>query len=256
MAEVAFHYTEGTTWIHRLDPRAKFLALISLSLLGAGRGWFGMIVLFPVVLISLVITRISLKKLIKDLSGFLIFFTLILVVASFSFVPRAERNELNQWILFQRPGFYHGLLTVTRMIFIILAAAVFTATTTTREMRDAIWWIARPIPFVPAVRLATMFSLVIHFIPLVFEEAVIIRRAQLARGAGGNHKPFRRLRFLGLPLIIRAFRKVDGIVNAMESRCYDENHIAADLKLGPADIIGIFIIAAVFAGTLLLDQRP
>ena len=121
--------------------------MIALSVLGAGRGWWGMVALFPAVALALVVTRISAKRLADELKAFLLFFIVLILVAAI----KVDRNaQSSSTLIFSITGLFHGLLTVSRMAFIILAAALFTSTTTVREIRDAVWWFIRPFRFLPA----------------------------------------------------------------------------------------------------------
>ncbi len=249
MAEVAFRYIDTHTVFHRIDPRTKLLLLVGFSVIGAGRGWWGLLVLVPTMIGALFVVRVPFGSLLKELRGFLVFFSFILLISTARFAPGSGGIP----VIVSMDGFLVGLITVSRMTFVIITATLFTAVTKIREMRDAIYWLFKPVPHVNAVRLATMFSLSIRFIPLIFEEAAMLRMAQASRGAAGRGRPLRRITSIGFPLILRSFRRVESIVQAMASRNYNEDSLRPELGFGPNDPIAVVAAAAVCAGVVLMD---
>jgi energy-coupling factor transporter transmembrane protein EcfT len=91
------------------------------------------------------------------------------------------------------------------------------------EIRGAIYWFLRSLPFVPAARIATMFSLALTLIPLIFDQAATIREAQIARGIELVGNPLKRLYCLAWPVMRETFYRADELIMALESRCYSEN---------------------------------
>jgi energy-coupling factor transport system permease protein len=249
MAEVAFRYVNTHTVLHRIDPRSKLLLLVGFSVVGASRGWSGLLMLVPIMVGALFIVRVPLRYLAKELKGFLIFFGFILIISTIDLgiEPASIRARVSM------DGFSIGLITVLRMVFVILTATLFTSITPIRQMRDAIYWLFKPVPHVNAVRLATMFGLSIRFIPLLFDEATMLKRAQASRGSAGSGRPLRQIRFVGFPLILRSFRRVETIVQAMVSRSYTEEHIRPELGFGPRDPVVVAAAAAICVGSMVLD---
>jgi energy-coupling factor transporter transmembrane protein EcfT len=251
MAQVTFRYIDTHTVFHRTDPRIKLLMLIMISIVAMGRDWWGLLVLFPSAIAVLFIIRVPFGPLMREMKGFLFLFGLIVLVSSVELAPPSSSVP----VVISSQGFSAGLAVVARMAFVILIGVFFTSVTRTREMRDAIWWVFQPVPYVNAVRLATMFSLTIRFIPLIFNEAAEIRAALASRGLSGRGRPFRRIRYLGYPLIARAFRRVDAIVNAMESRGYNEGQLNVRLRARAIDALVLAGAGAICAAAIWLDRR-
>ena len=249
MAEIAFRYVSTHTVLHRIDPRTKLLLLVGFSVIGSGRGWWGLALLAPVMVGALFIVRVPLRSLVRELRGFLIFFGFILIIST----VRLRMGSEGLGVTASLDGFLIGLITVLRMTFVILTATLFTSITRIRQMRDAIYWLFKPVPHVNAVRLATMFSLSIRFIPLLFDEATMLKRAHVSRGTAGSGRPFRRITYIGFPLILRSFRRVESIVRAMASRSYTEEHIRPELGFGPRDPIVVTAAAAICLGSIVVD---
>lgn len=250
MAEVAFRYVNSHTVFHRTDPRIKLLLLIGCTVVGAGRGWPGLLALTICILAGMFLVRVPVRQLLLELRGFLIFFGFIVLISTF----RIDAGRPGIPVYYSPAGLETGLLVVARMAFVILAGVLFTSVTRTREMRDAVWWLFDPVPHVNAARLATMFSLSIRFIPIVFEEAGAIRQALFSRALSGSGRPLRRLRSVGFPLVVRAFRRADHIATAIESRAYDEQRDPPRLRLALRDVAALILIAAIGAAAIAVDR--
>ena len=207
-----------------------------------------MFLLTPVIIAVLFLIRVPVRRLVRELRAFALFFLLILVVSTIDFT----RTETALQMSLSASGLLNGLLVVSRMIFVILLAVFFTATTKTREMRDAVWWLFHPVPFVNEARAALMFSLSIRFIPLVFDEASMIGMALAARGTTG--RPFRRLRHIGIPLILNSFRRVEAIVRAMISRCYTDEAVRPRLGFSKRDFAALTGAAALCIGASIFNK--
>jgi energy-coupling factor transporter transmembrane protein EcfT len=59
--------------------------------------------------------------------------------------------------------------------------------------------------------------------------------AQKARCIESRKNPATRIIYLVYPLVLHAFRRVDDIAYAMESRCYSGEHTPATFKAIPID---------------------
>jgi len=95
-----------------------------------------------------------------------------------------------------------------------------------------------------------MFSLSISFIPLVFEQAAVIRNSLTARGTTG--RPVRRVKLTAFPLIVNSFRRVEMITSAMLSRCYTDEAVKPKLEFRRFDLVWLICVALVCAVSLLL----
>jgi biotin transport system permease protein len=248
MAEVTFHYVNTFTLFHRADPRTKVAMLLTLSITGGSSRWPGLCLLIPSIVAALIAIRLPAGILLRELRGFAILFLLIIVA---SVIDTGGADGAFK-VSLDPGGFSDGLLLVTRMIAVLLIAVFFTGTTKTREMRDAVWWLLRPVPFINHSRVAAMFSLTIRFIPLIFDESAKIRMGLAARGTVG--RPLRRIRLLGIPLILNTFRRVDAIAKAMISRCYSDEAVRPTLGFGGADAAMMAGGAALVAGVVLMNR--
>ncbi|MGY1620605.1 energy-coupling factor transporter transmembrane component T family protein [Geodermatophilus sp. SYSU D00965] len=111
-----------------------------------------------------------------------------------------------------------GVTAVLRLLTLVLAAAVVTATTRVTALVAVVEWLAAPLRVVgvrPA-RVGLVIAMTLRFIPLVAEQAARIREAQAARGAG-------RLRAgMLVPLLISVLRLAHTLSEALDARGADD----------------------------------
>jgi biotin transport system permease protein len=111
-----------------------------------------------------------------------------------------------------------GALTTLRLLALVLAAAVVTATTRVTALVAVVEWLAQPLRIVgvrPA-RVGLVIALTLRFIPVVAEQAAHIREAQAARGA-------ERMRIgMLVPLLIQVLRLAHTLSEALDARGADD----------------------------------
>ncbi|MGY1661054.1 energy-coupling factor transporter transmembrane component T family protein [Geodermatophilus sp. SYSU D00705] len=123
-----------------------------------------------------------------------------------------------------------GAVAVLRLLTLVVAAAVVTATTRVTALVAVVEWLAGPLRVVgvrPA-RVGLVVAMTLRFIPLLAERAARIREAQAARGA-------ERVR-LGLlvPLIISVLQLAHTLSEALDARGADDTPLRAAGSTGTA----------------------
>ncbi|SNS37067.1 biotin transport system permease protein [Geodermatophilus pulveris] len=111
-----------------------------------------------------------------------------------------------------------GTVAVLRLLALVLAAAVVTATTRVTELVAVVEWLLRPLEVVgvrPA-RVGLLVAMTLRFIPVVAERAARIREAQAARGASGV-----RLGLL-VPLLVQVLQLAHTLGEALDARGADD----------------------------------
>ena len=98
------------------------------------------------------------------------------------------------------------------------------------EIRSAVEWFLRPLPWVPEKRIAVMLSLVVRFIPSILNQARETADAQRARGVERRKNPIYRLTTLVIPMLRRILQDADNLVIAMTARCYSENRTGPEFS--------------------------
>jgi len=115
-----------------------------------------------------------------------------------------------------------GAVTVLRLLALVLAAAVVTATTRVTEMVAVVERVCAPLRWVgvrPA-RIGLVIAMALRFIPLISERADRIREAQAARG--GSVRGLRGLTTTVVPLLVQVLQLAHTVSEALDARGADD----------------------------------
>jgi biotin transport system permease protein len=115
-----------------------------------------------------------------------------------------------------------GAVTVVRLLTLVLAAAVVTATTRVTAMVAVVERLCRPLEWVgvrPA-RIGLVIAMALRFIPLITERADRIREAQAARG--GTTRGIRGLTTTVVPLLVQVLQLAHTVSEALDARGADD----------------------------------
>ena len=249
MAELtSFGYFSGNSVLHRLDPRFKLLFIIVLSLLSLNL-YVGSLAISTVLLLGLIfLSRLPLGSGIRDLRYF---FILLLLVFIARVLSTGGPSILDlKFVSISRQGLYDGWLICWRLAFIVLLG--FTLITTTRppEIKAAVQWYLKPVPFLPDRKVAMMMGLILRFVPVIFDQAAETAEAQRARCVQNRKNPIYRLTKLGFPLMRRTFERADDLVAALEARGFTENRTDPELNSHRRDWIALLVVACLCAAVM------
>jgi energy-coupling factor transporter transmembrane protein EcfT len=222
MAErLMLHFFPGDSVLHRWDARGKLLSMLLVSALilqNRPAVLTGFSVLLP---LAMGFAGIPIKRLFWELRAWLWFFLIIVLVYGI-FSPDAG-NQAVPWLPLNLSGVRQGLWICWRLLLLLTYATLFSCVTRPRELRDAIMWILKPLPFLPCYRVAFMAGLTMRFIPLILDELDEIRDAHKARWGERRKNPLRRVKHLVLPLFRRIILRSDDLAMALGARCYRED---------------------------------
>lgn len=230
-------YVPGTSFIHRLDPRAKLLIIFFyvIFVFFANNAWsYGVLTLF--VLITIMITFIPIRFIIKGLLPvwFLIFFTFLLHL----FLTKDGPVVFEIWTFsIHLGGIQMGLVIALRFLLLILMTSLLTLTTTPIEITDAIESLLHPLKKIklPVHELALMMSISLRFIPTLMQETDKISKAQASRGVdyrtGKLKERLKAIIPLLVPLFVSAFKRAEDLALAMEARGYQGGEGRTKLRL-------------------------
>jgi biotin transport system permease protein len=115
-----------------------------------------------------------------------------------------------------------GLEAALRLLALVLAAAVVTATTRVTAMVAVVERVCAPLRFVgvrPA-RIGLVLAMALRFIPLVAERADRIREAQAARG--GAVRGLRGVTTTVVPLLVQVLQLAHTVSEALDARGADD----------------------------------
>ncbi len=247
MADVGvFEYRGTESLLQRYDARHKLPALVAVAAGLLRSPPLGLLAMSGVVACAALSSRVPLAGILRQLRGFSAILVLALVAEAFS-VPGAR---IAPGLPATAQGVESGALLAWRLGALIVAGALFAGSTSVSMVRSAVAWYLRPFPFVPAGRIATMLSLTVTFIPLVFDTYRGIHEAALSRGMALRRNPLRSARIVAVPLLIRCFSRTDAVVSAMEARCYVDERTVASLRSRPEDWAITLGVAGVTSASL------
>ena len=255
-------YFPGSSPIHRLDPRAKLVALICYIValfLAEGLVTYGiLLVALAAVVVS---STVSLKALLRGMKPvvFILVFTAVLNV----FYTPGEAL-VSFWIFtVTREGVIHAFFMVVRILMLISCTFLLTYTTSPLALTDGLESLMGPLKklHIPVHELSMMMSIALRFIPTLIEETDKIMSAQRARGAdfdtGNLIQKAKALIPLLVPLFISALRRADELATAMECRCYHGGQgrtRMSQLHYRPSDVVFMLATLALAVGIGVLGH--
>lgn len=220
-------YVPLDSLIHRMDPRAKIMAMI-LLLIGIfiPAGFIGYALIGIVVCIGAVLAKLSLNFIWRSMKPMLFMLVFLLIINLL--VIKTGTLIATIWIFTIYSGaIMQTLYIVIRLMLMIVITTLLTATTKPLEMTLGIEDLLKPfVRFkVPAHEIAMMISIALRFIPTLIEETERIMRAQQSRGVdlqeGKIKEKIMAVLSLIVPLFISAFQRAEDLANAMEARGYN-----------------------------------
>lgn len=249
-------YIAGNSVVHKLDATVKMLLFILLiAAVIVTDSPLGYLVLFLFTAAVVLISKIGIKSAIGNVLRLYWFFITIFLMNLCFF--KAENAWVSFWIFNPSyDGLMQGIKVVARVIVFMIFSNIINTTTPPVEVTSAIENMISPLKMfnVPVSQIALILSVSIQFIPILFEEADMIKKAQLARGAQFESKRLadkaRAVVPMVVPIFVSAFRRADELSLAMEARGY-----RVDVKLnkrkavhiGTAEIISFVLYCALLA---------
>ncbi|MCL1806075.1 MAG: energy-coupling factor transporter transmembrane protein EcfT [Oscillospiraceae bacterium] len=218
-------YFPGSSLVHKLDPRVKFILLfcfITALLMARHPLTYAGVLVYLVSAIA--VSRVKPKALMKGLRPmlFIIIFTALL---NMFYTP--GEPLVSFWVFkISAEGIQRAVFMALRLLMLISATFMLTYTTSPIALSDALARLLSPLAKlrVPVHEFAMMMTIALRFIPTIIEETDKIMSAQKARGAdfetGNLFRRAKALIPLLVPLFVSAFRRADDLAVAMECRCY------------------------------------
>lgn len=257
-------YCEGTSLIHRADPRMKIVAaLLYIVMIFLAKSVTAFLLLTAASTGLILLTGISPRLILRSMKPllFIILFTAVLNI--FWITGDTLLLEIG-FVKIYLEGILNAVLIVLRIVLLIIATTVFlTYTTTPLALTDALEQLLAPLKKlrVPVHEFAMMMTIALRFIPTLIDETQKIINAQTARGAdfttGSLIKRAKALIPILIPLFISAFRRADELATAMECRCYTggEGRTRMNvLRTQGTDWLFLGAVVLLLAAVLLLNR--
>jgi len=247
MARIALHYFPGNSFIHRWDARCKFfgLLMITATLIQSKIAWLA---LDSILLLNLfILSKLPLRQFFRDFWIWAIFLFALFLFQAF-FTP-GSRLPAFPWFPVSLEGIYLASFPCWRLGLILSYAILFTAVTRPRELQDTLIWLLKPIPFLPERRIGLMVSLTLRFFSIILDDAEEVRLANKARLGERNKNPFRKAKFLALPILRRSFSRAEEVTLALAARGYRDDLPLRLPKLPLIHLIPLLFLLGFFAAT-------
>ncbi|WP_340819618.1 energy-coupling factor transporter transmembrane component T [Methanolobus sp. WCC4] len=257
MDNLFMSFVPGDSLLHRLDPRTKIIGLMLVSFCILGASSFADMVLIALVFSGLVVScRLPPNHFVRSVRPMLFFFAILFLMQLF-FTKGRVIWQFNL-ISATYEGLVLGTIITLRFVFLLLFAALITATTSPSRITAGIERLLRPFPLryigITSHDLAMMMSLSIYFVPLFYDSFRSLREAQISRGLDIKKEPVKAIFSIAVPLVSTSVRRVEEVALAMESRCYRSTgrtsmHV---LDLSGNDYLSFVLFAIVIMISVLL----
>ncbi|MDE6469993.1 MAG: energy-coupling factor transporter transmembrane protein EcfT [Eubacterium sp.] len=219
-------YQQGDSVIHRLDATIKMILLMILFAAAiAADSIIGYVLIIAFTAIIAILSRIGIHAALGSIRR-MIWFFIVIFLMNLCFY-QTDHAWFSFWIFNPSyDGMMQGVTVIVRVAVFLVLCNVLNSSTPPVEITNAIENIISPLRFikVPTHQIALIFSVAIQFVPTLFEEADMIYKAQLARGARfDSHSLIDKAKAvlpMIVPIFISAFRRADELSLAMEARGY------------------------------------
>jgi energy-coupling factor transporter transmembrane protein EcfT len=192
----------------------------------------------------LIISKLPLRQFFRDFRIWAIFLFILFLFQAF-FTPGPHVSTF-PWLPVSQDGFRLGGLTCWRLGLILSFSILFTAITRPRELQDALIWLLKPVPFLPGRRIGLMVSLTLRFFSIILDQADEVSLAHKARLGDQKKNPFRRAKFLALPLLRRSFARAEEVTLALAARGYRDDLPLQLSNLPISHLIPLFLLLGSF----------
>lgn len=212
--------------IHKLDPRAKIMAMLLLLItIFFPAGWIGYGVIFVSVSVVIILSKLSVSFIWKAMKPMFFMLFFLLVINALVLKTGTVLFTIGSWSLYS-DAVFQTLYIAVRLLLMIMITTCLTATTKPLEMTLGIEDLLSPFQKIglPSHEIAMLISIALRFIPDLIDETARIIKAQESRGVDMKEGKLmeRVIAILSLivPLFVSAFQRAEDLANAMEARGY------------------------------------
>ncbi len=234
MAEgLIFHTRERNGFLNRCHAGVKLLMLLVVCITLSTASPLYTLTLCALILLSALLIRIPFKAYLSQ--G--IFF---IIIALFIYISEALNTKSQ----------FQAIVATCRFLFTILSSLILIDTTGIDELAKAIAQIFYPIFRKYALLAASVIQLTFSMIPLVFDTAMTIREARIARGANFIQHPIKNTAELASAILSALLDNVSDKADSLSAREYDPYARLAYRGIGLCDVL-LFAVTLLIAGGAL-----
>jgi len=258
-------YLPVDSTLHRLDPRARLLAVVLVVMaLTFAPGLWGLLLGLGAALVCLWLGKIPFKYALRALLAPLPFLLILAVLQVLWNAGPDNPPVLWSWgkLVLTPHDFRFGLALLLRFCGLILFLGIMSYTTSTTQMTQGLNGLLKPLRAlrIPVDDFVMMVQITLRFLPLLALSAERIAKSQAARGADWDSRPgnfFARIRQIVpmlVPLFMTSLHRAENLALAMDARAYGSGPRSslAELKMQPRDWVCLIVAGLLAAGILFL----
>lgn len=258
--------------VHRLDPRAKLVAMALLVAAAVvASGYITSVLMVLVVALVVALARLPAGQAVATVRPVLplvgVLAVLQLLLGGVSGAAGSEKALASWGFIRITPASIRVVAVLAlRLVSLMILVSLLTNTTTPGALTMGVDRLLRPLGALglPSHEIALMGAIALRFLPILGEQMEAIMLAQDARGVGqdtgGRWRLLanaRRMAALVVPLFADVYRRADEMVMAMLARCYHGGNGRTsldDLRYRPADAVALGFSLLVL-GVVVILQR-
>ena len=199
-------YRHRETVLHSLDPRIKIIYVLVLSMLAFISKDIYSITIFSVfIILCIMLAKIDIKTIIKGLRSFYFIFIFLLLM----------------YLVFSPGQLRQGFIAIWRFLMFILISLILTFTTPIAGLVAAIERLSKPLKVfgIKPRNIATMISIAVRFIPVMFINFEKTREAMLSRLA--DFRKMKNIKLVVILMLHKMLKSASSLSDAMYSRLYN-----------------------------------
>ncbi len=242
--------------IHRIDPRAKLLALVFLIVaIFVPDNRLVLLVIGAFVLLTVFLSKLSIRFVISAFKPMIVMLIFLTIINTLSIRTGDVLVTLGPISIYS-DALFNTLFIVSRLLLMIMITTILTSTTRPLDLTLGLEYLMKPLTAVrfPTHEVAMMISIALRFIPTIIEETMRIMNSQKSRGVdfeeGSMKEKITAILSLIVPLFSVAFERAYELADAMEARGYipgAERTRYRTLSFRFPDFIFLFISFAIMA---------
>jgi len=217
-------YRPLDSFLHHLDARSKMFPITLVLVLALLTGSYSFYIVILLSLITaLLFSKISVRTLVNNFKPLVI---LVMVTVLYHLVFSGKSTEVLVSVFgwkitaggLKLAGFYS-----LRLVLFITIAFLMTLTNSPSELAEAVTKILKPLKRIkiPINDLSLILFMAIRFIPVLYEEFVAIRNAQIIRGVSFSGSLVNRIKkttYIIIPVFVSALGRADDIAMAIQNK--------------------------------------
>ncbi|MEG0314503.1 MAG: energy-coupling factor transporter transmembrane component T [Erysipelotrichaceae bacterium] len=254
-------YIPLNSFMHKIDPRAKIIAMIILLIaIFIPASFYGYAIIAAIVLLATILSKLNLNFIWKSMKPMMFMLAFLCIINMFMIRTGDIAFSILSFNVYS-DAISQTLYIVIRLTLMIVITTILTATTKPMSLTLGIEDLLSPLKVikVPASEIAMMISIALRFIPTLIEETQRIMKAQASRGVdlqeGSIKEKLTAIISLIVPLFVSAFQKATDLADAMEARGYIPGEYRTRykvLKMKLSDYMIILLAIGVLSTNIIL----